>query len=139
MAEISTSMTHSRFETEASIVEPMLGLALRIDPIVTAELATSVDDDSPHLSAQPAPMYATCMDSKLENATLRLLEALSQPTEARLLGPSILREITHHVLMGEQGGSLRAAVSDFLGLPCGHCLIFWSIAFPHPRGMALAW
>ncbi len=99
-------------ETEASVTEPLLGLALRIEPIMTAELATSVDEDSLHLGARPATMYATRIDSKLEDATLRLLEALSSPTEARLLGPSIFREITYRVLMGEQGGGLRAALQQ---------------------------
>src|SRR5690606_20048411 len=43
---------------------------------------------------------------------LRMLEALSSPVEARLLGPSIYREITYRVLTGDQGGGLRAALQQ---------------------------
>lgn len=97
-------------ETEASEEEPMLGVALRIDAVMTAELALDVDEASPAASAKPATMYATRMDARLSDATGRLLEALHSPTEARLLGPSIVREITYRVLTGDQGGSLRAAL-----------------------------
>jgi AraC-like DNA-binding protein len=97
-------------ETEASEAEPMLGLALRIDPAVTAELAMGIEDTHPELESRPATMYATRIDEKLEDATLRLLEALSSPGESRLLGPSIFREITYRVLTGDQGGALLAAL-----------------------------
>lgn len=99
-------------ETEASEAEPMLGLALRIDPATTAELAMGVDEASSPSQSRPATMYASRMDEKLEDATLRLLEILSSPTEARLLGPSVFREITYRVLRGDQGGSLRAALQQ---------------------------
>lgn len=97
-------------ETEASTEEPMLGLALRIDPSLTAELALEVNEVQPPHTSGPATLYATPVDEKLSDATLRLLEALRSPGETRLLGPAILREITYRVLMGEQGGSLRAAL-----------------------------
>lgn len=95
-------------ETQASEAEPMLGIALRIDPSMTAELSMAIEaDDSP--DSAPATLYATKLDDKLEDATLRLLEALTSPLEAKLIGPSVYREITYRVLIGEQGASLRAA------------------------------
>ncbi|WP_237680760.1 AraC family transcriptional regulator [[Erwinia] mediterraneensis] len=97
-------------ETEASEAEPMLGLALRIDPTLTAELALNVNEVQPPQPAEPATLYATQLDEKMADATLRLLEALSSPGETRLLGPSIVREITYRVLTGDQGGRLRAAL-----------------------------
>jgi AraC-like DNA-binding protein len=97
-------------ETEASEDKPLLGLSLRIDPTMTAELAMGVDEAWPDLPSRPATMYATRMDDKLSDATARLLEALCSPGEARLLGPSIVREITFRVLMGDQGSSLREAL-----------------------------
>lgn len=97
-------------ETEASEEAPMLGLVLRIDATQTAELALSVDETHPEIRPRPATLYATPVDARLEDATLRLLEALSDPAEARLLGPSIVREILYRVLIGNQGGSLRAAL-----------------------------
>lgn len=97
-------------ETEATEQEPLLGISLRIDPTMIAELAMGVDEAFPGLAPRPATMYATRMCDKLSDATARLLEALASPGEARLLGPSIVREITFRVLMGDQGSSLRAAL-----------------------------
>lgn len=96
-------------ETEASETEPLLGLALRIDPTMTAELAV---DLAPDHHARPVTLYATALDERLEDAAARLLDALSVPEEARLLGPAICREITYRVLTGEQGGNLRAALQQ---------------------------
>ncbi len=97
-------------ETEASEAEPMLGLALRINQTLTAQLAMDVDETLSQPPIKPATLYATPLDDKLEDATLRLLEALSSPLEAAVLAPSIFREITYRVLISEQGGSLRAAL-----------------------------
>jgi AraC-like DNA-binding protein len=99
-------------ETEASPQEPMLGMSLRVDPTVTAELALAVDESQPHQGVRPQTMFATPLDERIGDATVRLLEALMSPVDARLLGPGIVREITYRVLSGEQGGSLRAALTQ---------------------------
>jgi AraC-like DNA-binding protein len=52
------------------------------------------------------------VDERIGDATVRLLEALLSPCESKLLGSSIVREITYRVLKGEQGGSLRAALTQ---------------------------
>jgi AraC-like DNA-binding protein len=56
-------------------------------------------------------MYATPLDCRLSETAVRLLECLSDPVEARILGPQIVREITYRVLCGNQGGALRAAAA----------------------------
>ncbi|MCU1719155.1 AraC family transcriptional regulator [Pseudomonas sp. 5P_3.1_Bac2] len=94
-------------ETQASAEQPMLGLALRIDPSLTAELALDVPEPA---HSEPLPLYASPIDSALQDATLRLLQALSCATDARILGPALVREITYRVLTGAQGASLRAAL-----------------------------
>ncbi|MGH8812130.1 MAG: AraC family transcriptional regulator [Advenella sp.] len=97
-------------ETEASEAAPMLGVVLRIDTTTTADIAIAIDDGVPPSSSKPVSMYATRMEEKLQDATLRLLEALNSPVEARVLAPAILREITFRVLTGDQGSSLLAAL-----------------------------
>ncbi|MDQ0011570.1 AraC-like DNA-binding protein [Luteibacter jiangsuensis] len=99
-------------ETEASAEEPMLGVTIRIDLATTAELALAVDDLRPQAEVRPATLFATPLDDRLGDAALRLLEVLSDPVEARLLAPGIVREITYRVLTGEQGGGLRAALTQ---------------------------
>ncbi|HXO99535.1 MAG TPA: AraC family transcriptional regulator [Luteibacter sp.] len=99
-------------ETEASEEEPMLGVAIRVDLAATAELALAVDDMQPQADARPATLFATPLDDRLGDAALRLLEVLADPAEARLLAPGIVREITYRVLISEQGGGLRAALTQ---------------------------
>lgn len=96
-------------ETEATAEEPMLGVALRVDPLLVAELVMELDEPS---TSAPATLYSSPMDARLSDATLRLLEALADPDEVRLLGPSIMREIVFRVLQGEQGSGLRATLAQ---------------------------
>lgn len=95
-------------ETEASPEAPLLGISLRIDPVMTAQLALEVGDAG--AQQRPATLFSSRMEPRLEDALQRLLEALASPAEARLLAPAIVREITYRVLTGEQGARLRAAL-----------------------------
>jgi AraC-like DNA-binding protein len=96
-------------ETEASPEEPFLAVSLRIDLAVAAELLLALDEAGGAAAPAPAGICATTLDAPLADAVLRLLQALGTPLEARLIGPSILREIYFRVLTGEQGGAIRAA------------------------------
>lgn len=98
-------------ETECTPEEPMLALALRVDTQLTAELALAIDEARGPVVHEPKPMMATRMDEGLADATRRLCAALVSPLDARMLAPSILREVTYRVLTSEQGGSLRAALT----------------------------
>lgn len=139
-------------ETEASAEEPMLGVALRIDLAMLADLLLTLDhadageedptkgraakrhaarDEATRVEAAqglatpmevkqgvtapddaPVSMVATALDPRLSDAALRLLETLQSPVETHVLGPAIVREIAFLVLMGEQGGALRAALTS---------------------------
>jgi len=59
-------------------------------------------------SSQPQIMEATALDDPLIGATIRLLESLRSPDDARILGPQTVREIIYHVLRGKLGRNLRA-------------------------------
>jgi AraC-like DNA-binding protein len=99
-------------ETEASPQRPMLAVSIRMDLAVLGELLMKMD--GAHVSAAPAMpqgIYSTELDVKLSETTVRLLECLTDPAEARILGPQIVREITYRVLCGQQGGALRAAAA----------------------------
>lgn len=96
-------------ETEATPEEPLLGLAIRIDRTTLADLLVDVTEDA--VTQAPATIMTTPLDARLEASVLRLLEALVRPREARVLGPALVREICYHVLLGEQGGAMRAALT----------------------------
>lgn len=97
-------------ETDASAEEPLLALYLTLDFTVLAKLALDFDELAQPVHAVPVGMLSTPMDEAMSKSVLRLLEALCSPVEARLLGPSIVREIYFRVLSGEQGPSMRAAL-----------------------------
>ena len=98
-------------ETDASDREPMLAVYLRLDFTLVSELMLQIDELMGISQAQPKGMYASPMDEPLSETTLRFLETMSQPAEACILGPSRVREIYYRILMGEQGGSMRAALN----------------------------
>ena len=98
-------------ETQAEPEEPFLGLAIRVDLTVAAELLLALDETGGVAQASPKGICATPLGEQLGEAVLRLLNVLGSPMEARLLGPSIVREIYFRVLTGEQGGAIRAALT----------------------------
>ncbi|MFL9925152.1 AraC family transcriptional regulator [Herbaspirillum lusitanum] len=98
-------------ETEATPEEPLLALFIRLDMTEIADLVLTLDQAGGASPMAARGMIATPLEGALADATLRLLEALSRPLEAAVLGPAIVREICFRVLMGEQGGSVRAALA----------------------------
>ena len=51
------------------------------------------------------------MDQALRDSVLRFLTALSDPLDAQILGPSLVRDLYYRVLTGAQGQALRAALT----------------------------
>lgn len=99
-------------ETEASPEEPFLALSLRLDPTVVAELLIALGRHASDPAGAPAGIVSTPLDADLADATVRLLRALRTPLEAGVLGPAIARELCFRVLMGTQGGAIRAALAS---------------------------
>lgn len=99
-------------ETIASKDEPLLGLKILVEPSTIAELLIEMDNDQSKDEADVLNGFvATALDGQLLDAAERLLKALSVPTEARILGPQIVREIIYRVLCGEQAAALKALVT----------------------------
>lgn len=98
-------------ETEASEEEPMLAVAIRINLTMVAELLLVLDESPGDAHAAPKGICSTPLDDTLSDAVLRLLKALASPVDAKILGPSIMREIYFRVLTGEQAGAVRAALA----------------------------
>lgn len=99
-------------ETEASPTEPLLAIYIRVDLTVLTELLIKMGESHRFGPVEmPQGIYSNRLDSKLSETTVRLLESLADPVEARILGPQIVREMTYRVLCGQQGGALRAAAA----------------------------
>lgn len=99
-------------ETDASATEPMLAVYLRLDFSLAAELIHQVDEVRGFASAEPMGMYASPMDEPLRQSTLRFLQVMADSSDAQILGPAMLRELYYRILMGEQGATLRAALTQ---------------------------
>lgn len=95
-------------ETIASRQEPLLGVAISVDVTTVSELLLEMDDSTSLSGPVPRGIYSTALTRELTDATVRLLECLSHPSDQRVLGPQILREIIYRVLRGNQGLALRA-------------------------------
>jgi len=95
-------------ETVATPEEPLLGVAVRVDAAQVSELLLEMDDSGGPLGKVPRGIYSTPLTEDLICATVRLLECFENERDARILGPSVVREIIYRVLCGEQGGALRA-------------------------------
>lgn len=99
-------------ETDASAEEPLLAVSVRLDMTAVANLVIEVDHQTSASPAAPVGILSTPLDATLTDVAIRLLKALHSPMEARMLGPSIVRELCFRVLMGAQGGAIRAALAS---------------------------
>ena len=98
-------------ETEASPEEPLLLLAIHVEPTMVGEMMLELDEPSPPVTPTPRGIASTPMNEEMAGAVIRLLECLRKPTDSRILGRPTVREIVYRVLQGEQGGALRALAS----------------------------
>lgn len=98
-------------QTEASADEPMLAVALRLDFTVLADLLLTLKLPVPRRH-DAVSMLSSPLDEALGDSVIRLLEVLSSPQESQVLGAGIVREIYYRVLVGDQGGTLRAALAQ---------------------------
>src|SRR3954471_20399985 len=98
-------------ETEASPEEPLLLLAIHVEPAMVGEMMLELDEPSRPAAPTPRGISSTPMDEEMAGAVIRLLECLKKPSDSRILGRQTVREIVYRVLQGEQGGALRALAS----------------------------
>ena len=98
-------------ETEASPEEALLLLSLSVEPTRLGEMLLEMDELTPPAGPTPRGISSTPMSEELGGAVIRLLECLRSPLDSRMLGRQVVREIVYRVLLGEQGGSLRALAS----------------------------
>ncbi|WDZ98211.1 AraC family transcriptional regulator [Herbaspirillum sp. WKF16] len=98
-------------ETDASAGEPLLAIYLHLDFRLAADLMLEIDRHGGVAPSEPRGMFSTPMGEPMAAAVQRFLEAMTRPMEAAILGPALVREIYFHVLAGEQGHSMRAALA----------------------------
>ena len=99
-------------ETDATAAQPLLALYLHLDFAVAADLMLQIGREAVTEAAQaPQSMLSSPIDADMRATVWRLLQALSRPLEAAVLGPNLLRELYFRVLTGAQGGAMREALA----------------------------
>jgi AraC-like DNA-binding protein len=98
-------------ESEGTPEHPLLAIYMHLDFQMAADLMLQIaQHQSPIAEDAPLSMMSSPMDSALRTSLLRFLEAMSQPLDAAVLGPDLLRELYFRVLTGAQGAALRSAL-----------------------------
>lgn len=97
-------------ETCASVNEPVQGIVIDLDLKMLRELIDLMDikdrisglDDK----CQFVPIGPSAMDELMQQSCQRLLNAIKDPCEARILGKALKREVTFRALCGGQSQML---------------------------------
>jgi AraC-like DNA-binding protein len=92
----------------ASPQNPILLLAIAVDPVMIGELLLEMEAEPRRTQSVPRGLYASPLTQPLKDAAVRLLDCLRSPTDSKVLGPQFVREIVYRVLRGERGDALRA-------------------------------
>jgi AraC-like DNA-binding protein len=96
-------------ETTASPEEPLLGLSIRVNPILVGELILERGETA---NGEPSSyVSSSALTKDVIDAAERLAQVLVSPTDCRVLGRQIVREIVYRVLNGSQGDVLRLSTS----------------------------
>ncbi len=99
--------------TRASAREPFLGLLLRLDMRLIADVASEMGLPSqPDRSGQQTEISMETLEPALLDALKRLLELLDEPAVLRNLVPLIEREITIRLLNGPHSLHLRQLILE---------------------------
>ncbi len=102
------------FECEligATPEQPMLGVAIRLDRHRLANMLLKMGQVR-QLSEPPAVesssgVFSAPISDQLLDAAIRLMRTLEEPTEAAVLGESIIDELYFRILTDERGGALK--------------------------------
>jgi len=100
---------------QASVEHPLLGLGLELDFSLISELLLSMGNIALPIAAKKfggRALYISQTDPVIQDALIRFLRLLNDPTDLRILGPGIVREICYRLLQGEQAGTLRQLVAQ---------------------------
>lgn len=97
--------------TEATPDEPHLAAGIKLDLSRLTNMLLKIDsvEQTPVRpdSIDTSGIFSAPLKEILLDVVIRLFKTMSSPTQAAILGESIVDEIYFHILMGEQGGTLK--------------------------------
>lgn len=86
----------------------LIDLDLQVLRTIIDELEYHLNSETSAINAKAKGLQVTPMVPTIEDVVLRLLHALQNPAEARLLGKQIVRELYFRILQGENRENLIA-------------------------------
>jgi AraC-like DNA-binding protein len=95
---------------EASRRRPYLGLALCFGPERVARALLALTEAGGTPAREPAPFFALDWNADLTDAVERLLRALGDPLDRKLLAPLVVDEILFRLLRTDAAAAVRAGV-----------------------------
>ncbi|QCC85693.1 AraC family transcriptional regulator [Desulfovibrio desulfuricans] len=96
---------------EASPEKPLLGLALKLDMRMLAQMMVDSNLPAPRSGRSERGMRVSEVSAQLLSAFQRLLDLQQDPQDIAVLSPLVHKEILYRLLVGEQGHYLRQLVS----------------------------
>jgi AraC-like DNA-binding protein len=101
---------------EASPDKPYLAMCIGLAPEIVAKTLLALADAAavpPAPVAPPAiPAFVSPLDGAVASGVLRLLRALEDPLESRVLSPLVLDELVFRLLRSDAAAFVRGAVRD---------------------------
>ncbi|TMV67843.1 AraC family transcriptional regulator, partial [Thioclava sp. BHET1] len=99
-----------RMASQASAECPLLALYAEFDLPLAAEIAVALEGGGGTVQAEAKSLVSSPLTPKMRDLLSRMLAMLADPQESAILGPGLMRELHYRVLVGPQGGAIRAAL-----------------------------
>jgi AraC-like DNA-binding protein len=103
---LSTVPLHFECETIPEQDHPLLAVWVRLDLQLLSELAFIISETREAIADQQIFVTSVPHESALSCTVARLLQVLQSPSDARALGPGIVRELIYRILCGAEGPAL---------------------------------
>jgi AraC-like DNA-binding protein len=102
---------------EASADKPYLALCIGLAPEVVARTLLALADAAPASTAAPVappavPGFVSVLDAAVASGVVRLLRALEDPIESRVVAPLVLDELVFRLLRSDAAAFVRSAVRE---------------------------
>lgn len=104
---VNTMLAPMACESFGTPAAPLLGLTISVNIGAVYDLVNHLSEVTTDTELPPIADTAE-MDAPLRDAVTRLVRCLHDDTEARVLGPGLVREVLFRVLRGSQGCMLLA-------------------------------
>lgn len=97
------------FEAEVDVEpgKPYLAIFVRVNLNALAELFLEMDNKIDASGIEPWSIYTAPLSNNLLDTAIRLLECLQSPSDCRILGHQIVKEIIYRVLSEDEQAMLR--------------------------------